>query len=151
MLEPAVSTPPAFAIARPQPGEYAPYYDRYISLVPGEDILNTIDQQRRQTMLLLSGRDDGDGDFRYAPGKWSADGKRVLYSHGTGEVFEMDIRESADGTLEAGQPRMLALIGNMWWTDVARDGRLLMTRTSNSGTVVITNWLALRNKEAVTR
>jgi DinB superfamily len=76
MLEPAVSTPPAFAIARPQPGEYAPYYDRYISLVPGEDILNTLDQQRRQTMLLLSGRDDGDGDFRYAPGKWSA--KEVL-------------------------------------------------------------------------
>ena len=84
-------------------------------------------------------------------GKWSADGKRVLYSHGTGEVFEMDIRETADGTLEAGQPRMLASIGTMWWTDVARDGRLLMTRTSNSGLVVITNWLALRNKEAVNR
>jgi DinB superfamily len=76
MLEPAVISPPSFIIARPQPGEYAPYYERYISLVQGEDILNTLDQQRRQTMLLLSGRDDADGDFRYAPGKWSA--KEVL-------------------------------------------------------------------------
>jgi hypothetical protein len=72
MSEPAVITPPAFTIARPQAGEYAPYYDRYISLVEGEDILNALDRQRRDTMLLLSGRDEQDGDFRYAPGKWSA-------------------------------------------------------------------------------
>jgi len=76
MLEPAVITPSAFTIARPQAGEYAPYYDRYISLVQGEDILNALDQQRSQTMLLLCGRDEKDGDFRYAPGKWSA--KEVL-------------------------------------------------------------------------
>ena len=76
MSDSAIVTPPAFIIARPQPGEYAPYYDRYISLVQGEDILDTLDQQRRQTMLLLSGRNDEDGDFRYAPGKWSA--KEVL-------------------------------------------------------------------------
>jgi uncharacterized damage-inducible protein DinB len=76
MSEPAVITPSSFVIARPQPGEYAPYYDRYISLVQGEDILNTLDQQRRQMMLLLSGRDEEDGDFRYAPDKWSA--KEVL-------------------------------------------------------------------------
>jgi hypothetical protein len=76
MLEPAVVAPPAFTVARPQAGEYAPYYERYISLVQGEDILNALDQQRRQTMLLLSGRDEDDGDFRYAPEKWSA--KEVL-------------------------------------------------------------------------
>jgi uncharacterized damage-inducible protein DinB len=76
MSESAVVTPPAFTIARPQPGEYAPYYDRYISLVQGDDILNTLDQQRRDTMLLLSCRDEEDGNFRYAPEKWSA--KEVL-------------------------------------------------------------------------
>ena len=76
MSESSVVTPATFIIARPQPGEYAPYYDRYISLVQGEDILDTLDQQRRQTMLLLSGRNDEDGDFRYAPDKWSA--KEVL-------------------------------------------------------------------------
>jgi hypothetical protein len=76
MSEPAVVTPAAFVIARPEPGEYAPYYDRYISLVPGSDILTTLDEQRRQTMLLLCGRDDEEGDFRYSPDKWSA--KEVL-------------------------------------------------------------------------
>jgi hypothetical protein len=76
MSEFAVVTPPSFTIGRPQPGEYAPYYDRYISLVQGDDILNTLDQQRRDTMLLLSCRDEEDGNFRYAPEKWSA--KEVL-------------------------------------------------------------------------
>jgi DinB superfamily len=80
MSEAAVVTPPIFTISRPHPDEYAPYYDRYISLVvsqaQGEDILNALDQQRRQMMLLLCGRDDADGDLRYAPDKWSA--KEVL-------------------------------------------------------------------------
>lgn len=76
MSEPAVITPSTFTIARPQPGEYAPYYDRYISLIQGEEILATLDQQRKETMLLLCGRDEEDGNFRYAPGKWTA--KEVL-------------------------------------------------------------------------
>jgi len=72
MLEPALVTPAALTIARPEPGEYAPYYDRYISLISGNDILTTLDGQRRQTVLLLSGRDEADGDFRYASDKWNA-------------------------------------------------------------------------------
>ena len=76
MLEPADVMPAASPIARPEPGEYAPYYDRYISLVPGSDILGTLDAQRRQMLLLLSGRDESDGDIRYAPDKWSV--KEVL-------------------------------------------------------------------------
>jgi hypothetical protein len=76
MSEPAVVLPAALTIARPEPGEYAPYYERYISLVPGADILVTLDSQRRQTMLLLSGRHESDGDIRYAPDKWTA--KEVL-------------------------------------------------------------------------
>lgn len=76
MLEPAVVTPVALKIARPEPSEYTQYYDRYISLVGGSDILTALDAQRRQTMLLLSGRDEADGDFRYAPDKWTA--KEVL-------------------------------------------------------------------------
>ena len=75
MLEEIV-TPSALTIARPQPDEYAPYYDRYISLVAGNDILTILDEQRRQTLLVLSGRSEADGDFHYAPGKWSA--KEVL-------------------------------------------------------------------------
>lgn len=76
MSEPVVVSLPAIAIGRPEPGEYTPYYERYISLVSGTDILGTLDAQRRQMMLLLSSRDDVDGDFRYAPDKWTA--KQVL-------------------------------------------------------------------------
>ena len=75
MLE-AITVPPTLAIARPQPGEYAPYYDRYVSLVADDDILTTLDEQRRQMLLVLCSRSDPDGDFRYAPDKWSA--KEVL-------------------------------------------------------------------------
>ena len=77
MSEPAVVTSPSsFAIGRPEPGEYAPYYERYVSLVSGTDILGTLEAERRRTLLLLSGRDEADGDFRYASDKWSA--KEVL-------------------------------------------------------------------------
>lgn len=80
MLE-EIAAPPTLintelAISPPEPSEYAPYYGRYIALVPGHDILATLDEQRRQTVLLLSCRTDEEGDFRYAPGKWSA--KEVL-------------------------------------------------------------------------
>jgi hypothetical protein len=73
------TTSPAIASLRPQPGEYAPYYDRYISLVPGNNVLAALaalDEQRRQMLLLLSGRTEADGDLRYAPDKWSL--KEVL-------------------------------------------------------------------------
>jgi uncharacterized damage-inducible protein DinB len=76
MLESAVIAPPALVIAKPQPGEHAPYYGKYIALVQGDDILTALDQQRRDTMKLLCSRDEADGDYRYAPGKWSV--KEVL-------------------------------------------------------------------------
>jgi hypothetical protein len=74
-----VTTSTATASLRPQPGEYAPYYDRYISLVPGTDVLAALaalEDQRRQMLLLLSGRTESDGDLRYTPEKWSL--KEVL-------------------------------------------------------------------------
>ena len=76
MSEPASTLPASLIIGPPRTGEYAPYYDRYISLVKTTDILATLDAQRRQMMLLLSGRDENEGDFRYASDKWSA--KEVL-------------------------------------------------------------------------
>ena len=63
-------------ITRPEPNEYAPYHKRYISLIPGNDIIATFESQRREMLILLCGRDDKDGDFRYAPDKWTL--KEVL-------------------------------------------------------------------------
>jgi hypothetical protein len=56
--------------SRPESNEYAPYYGKYISLVPAGDILVTLERQAPETAALLA-RPEADGDFRYAPGKWS--------------------------------------------------------------------------------
>jgi hypothetical protein len=59
------------SITAPQPGEYDPYYGRYISLVPDNDILDTLQQQVKDTTILLSSLSEKDGDFHYAPEKWT--------------------------------------------------------------------------------
>ncbi len=63
------------AFGRPQPGEYNPYYDRYISLIDSEDILGVLEKQAAETAALLKPA-GAKADFRYAPGKWSV--KEVL-------------------------------------------------------------------------
>src|SRR5215813_1837221 len=59
------------AHARPASTEYAPYYGTYISLVTTDDILGALESQQLQTSQLLAPRTERDGNFRYAPGKWS--------------------------------------------------------------------------------
>lgn len=56
---------------RPSPGDYAPYAEQYILLVTGDDILASLTAQLKQTATLFSGRSERDGNFRYAPDKWS--------------------------------------------------------------------------------
>ena len=61
----------ALPIAKPQESEYAPYYGKYISLVPGNDVLEALNRQITVTVDLLSGLNESAGNHRYAPGKWS--------------------------------------------------------------------------------
>jgi hypothetical protein len=56
---------------RPSPGDYAPYAEQYILLVTGDDVLAALTAQLKQTATLFSGRSERDGNFRYAPDKWS--------------------------------------------------------------------------------
>lgn len=56
---------------RPAPDEHAPYYIRYIGLVPDGDITRTLEAQLPQMRALLSGLRDEQAGHRYAPGKWS--------------------------------------------------------------------------------
>jgi uncharacterized damage-inducible protein DinB len=58
-------------IARPEASEYAPYYEKYISLVPQANLLDTLGQQLESTLALLSGITEEQADSSYAPGKWS--------------------------------------------------------------------------------
>src|SRR5262249_43479889 len=61
---------------RPEATEYAEFYGTYISKVTGTDILGILESQRVQMLQLFAGRSERDGNFRYAPGKWTV--KEVL-------------------------------------------------------------------------
>src|SRR5258707_7183927 len=64
------------AIPRPEPSEYVPYYETYLSKVPKGDLLKLLEDQRRETQQLLAGLSEAKALHRYAPGKWSI--KEVL-------------------------------------------------------------------------
>lgn len=55
---------------RPNASEYAPYYERYISLIKGEDIVAQLEKQATETIALLQSA-GLKADFRYAPNKWT--------------------------------------------------------------------------------
>ena len=61
---------------RPEASEYAEFYANYIAKVPGTDVLGALESQRGQMLQLFTGRSESDGNFRYAPGKWTI--KEVL-------------------------------------------------------------------------
>ena len=56
---------------RPEPTEFAEYYTGYIAKVPGTDLLHVLESERLQMQQLFAGRAERDGNFRYAPGKWT--------------------------------------------------------------------------------
>jgi hypothetical protein len=58
-------------MTRPDSAEYAPYYEKYISLVPGDNIVTTLSSQIEETLALLRVLSESQGELRYAPGKWS--------------------------------------------------------------------------------
>lgn len=57
--------------SRPQKDEYAAFYEKYVSLIPGDDIVTTLEAQQRATAQLLAARSEREGNFRYAADKWS--------------------------------------------------------------------------------
>lgn len=63
---------------RPESTEYAPYYDRYISLVAGADIVETLAAQPDEIRSLLATLPEEKGKYRYAEGKWTI---KELLSH----------------------------------------------------------------------
>ena len=61
---------------RPEAGEFAEYYGKYIANVPGTDVTEILESERLHMSRLLAGRGERDGNFRYAPDKWTI--KEVL-------------------------------------------------------------------------
>jgi hypothetical protein len=58
-------------IPRPQPGEFAPYYARYLEAVPDGDLLLLLEEGAEEVLNLLRAFGEERGGYRYAPGKWS--------------------------------------------------------------------------------
>jgi len=58
-------------ISRPEETEYLPYYGKYVSLVPGGNILEVLSRQLDETLALLRSVPEARAGFRYAEGKWS--------------------------------------------------------------------------------
>jgi hypothetical protein len=78
--------PATLVIPRPAANEFAPYYGKYIDLVPGDDALEALATQIEGTVRLTRGLSETQALHRYAPGKWSvkdtlghlADAERVF-------------------------------------------------------------------------
>ncbi|HZV59798.1 MAG TPA: DinB family protein [Candidatus Eremiobacteraceae bacterium] len=61
---------------KPGADEYAPYHEKYVGLIPGDDIVSVLEAHLRQSIAMFSGRSEREGDFRYAPDKWTV--KEIL-------------------------------------------------------------------------
>ena len=57
-------------ITRPDPSEFAAYYQTYVSKVPEGDIRRTLRDQAGTAAAMLEAISPSKAGFRYAPDKW---------------------------------------------------------------------------------
>jgi len=57
-------------ISKPEPGEYAPFYNTYVSLIDG-DIINLLTQLKDSTYQFFTALPADKADYAYADGKWT--------------------------------------------------------------------------------
>lgn len=63
-------------MSRPEEPEYDPYYQKYIALVPEDDIIDALEAQPDKLRELIGRLDEDRGSHAYAEGKWTI--KEVL-------------------------------------------------------------------------
>jgi hypothetical protein len=56
---------------RPIPGDYSGYYNDYVKLVEGDDIIKVLYQQNKKTQDILNSFSEHKGNYRYADTKWT--------------------------------------------------------------------------------
>jgi uncharacterized damage-inducible protein DinB len=56
---------------RPQKGDYAVYFEKYIALVPSGDFLEILREQHENLIRRLAPLSEEQANFRYAEDKWS--------------------------------------------------------------------------------
>jgi uncharacterized damage-inducible protein DinB len=63
---------------RPETNEFAPYYNGYISLIEGDDVMPVLNAQVAVLRSMLAGVPEEKGAYAYATGKWTI---KELLSH----------------------------------------------------------------------
>lgn len=63
---------------RPETNEFDPYYNNYISLIEGNDVLQVLDAQPGELRAIFAGLPEEKGTFAYVDGKWTI---KELLSH----------------------------------------------------------------------
>jgi len=63
---------------RPEPNEFAPYYNTYVSLIEDNAVMPVLDAQAGDIRGMFSGVPEERGAFAYAEGKWTI---KELLSH----------------------------------------------------------------------
>lgn len=63
---------------RPEPDEFAPYFNTYISLIEGDAVLPILEAQSGEIRAMFSDVSEEKGGFAYAEGKWTI---KELLSH----------------------------------------------------------------------
>ena len=120
----------ATAPVRPEANEYAPYYERYVSLVPDADPVETLERQGAETLALLRGLSEEQGAHRYEPGKWSV--KQLVGHVSDGErIFSYRALAFARGDLQA----LPGMEQDEWVAGVDFDARTLSSLADEFETV----------------
>lgn len=63
---------------RPETNEFAPYYNSYISLIDGNDVLPVLNSQAAELRSMFANVPEEKGTFAYTEGKWTI---KELLSH----------------------------------------------------------------------
>lgn len=71
---------------RPVAGEYAPYFEGYINLTQGTDILQQLEDSSLELLATLENLPQEKGDYRYAASKWTI-AQMIRHLIDTDQVF----------------------------------------------------------------
>ena len=63
---------------RPETAEFAPYYNTYVSLIEGDNVLPVLEAQPRELRAIFLDMPEEKGTFTYESGKWTI---KELLSH----------------------------------------------------------------------
>lgn len=74
---------------RPGNDEYASFFGNYVTLVPEGDLLDILQRQQEETLGVLEGLSEEQGNYRYAEGKWSL---KEVFGHVTDNERIMSYR-----------------------------------------------------------